>query len=75
MFNHGAESHGDGDVYDLLCCDGKRDPETGKLSVPCGPIFEWHASYCRCERCGGSGNRLINIYDPEYMQMPPIPWY
>lgn len=64
--NHGAESHGDGDMYDLLvCCKGE---------PPCGPVYEWHASYCRCERCGGRGDRLVNIYDPAYVAMP-IPWY
>lgn len=73
LHNHGAESHGDGDMYDLLVCEGERDPETGEMSPPCGPIYEWHASYCRCERCV-YGDRLINIYDPENIPWP-IPWY
>jgi len=60
--NCGAQSQGDGDIYDLLECR------------ECGPVFEWHASYCRCERCGGMGDRLINVYDPSFVPMP-IPWY
>jgi hypothetical protein len=60
--NSGAESQGDGDIYDLLCC------------AECGPAYEWHATYCRCDRCGGQGDRLINVIDPNFIPMP-IPWY
>lgn len=79
LHNHGAESHGDGDIYDLLVCEGHpagEDEEGNQVEAtpPCGPVYEWHASYCRCERCGGHGDRLINIYDQDYVPMP-IPWY
>ncbi len=75
LHNYGAESHGDGDMYDLLVCEGyPAETEYWEKGVPCGPVFEWHASYCRCERCGGVGDRLINIYDPENIPWP-IPWY
>lgn len=54
--NHGAESRGDGDIYDTLSC-----PE-------CGPVYEWHATYCRCQACGDTGSHLVNVYDPENLE-------
>ncbi len=49
--NAGAQSDGDGDIYDVLSCR------------ECGPVFHWHASYCRC---GCGGHRLFNVYDPDW---------
>lgn len=50
--NDGAESKGDGDMYDVLSC-----PEHG-------PIYHHHATYCRC---GCGGGRLFNVYDPDFI--------
>lgn len=53
--NNGAESKGDGDIYDVLWCD------------ECGPAYHWHASYCEC---GCGGDRLFNVIDPEFLPAP-----
>lgn len=50
LANHGAQSHGDGDIFDELYCP------------LCGPVYHWHATYCEC---GCGGGRLENVYDPE----------
>lgn len=45
----GAESRGDGDIYDVYTC-----PDHGR-------IFEVHASYCQC----GCGDHWVNeVFDP-----------
>jgi ribosomal protein L37E len=53
--NEGAESQGDGDMYDVLSCR------------ECGPVYHWHASYCEC---GCGGHRLFNVYDPDWIPAP-----
>jgi hypothetical protein len=54
--NHGAASRGDGDIFDELWCSNRE--------TQCGPVYEWHATYCEC---GCGGGKLVNVYDPEFM--------
>ena len=53
--NHGAESHGDGDIFDLLWCPDH------------GPVYHFHADYCRCRDCRYGENKLHDVWDPEYV--------
>lgn len=50
LTNSGAESRGDGDIYDVWVCDEH------------GPILHVHADYCEC---GCGGEQIDNVYDPD----------
>ena len=55
LFNWGACSRGDGDIYDELGCENYRGG--------CGGVkYEAHASYCKCG-CGGS--EVFRVNDPD----------
>lgn len=53
--NHGAESRGDGDIYDVWWCRGEGQ---------CGPVLHIHADYCKC---GCGGGHVESVYDPEFI--------
>lgn len=50
--NHGAESRGDGDMYDAWHCP--------KCLRRC---FEVHASYCECVDCEGHCGKVHRVED------------
>lgn len=56
LSNGGAESKGDGDIYDIWDCKN------------CGPTYEVHATYCQC---GCGGRAIYNIQDPEWFPFDP----
>ena len=50
--NHGAESRGDGDMYDVWACD--------RCHRRC---YEVHAGYCECIDCQGGCGRVHRCDD------------
>lgn len=51
LANDGAESRGDGDLYDTWSCDEH------------GRIYDVHADFCEC---GCGGGQIEEVYDAEY---------
>lgn len=61
LSNSGAESRGDGDIYDVWYCD---ECHCAKYRI--------HANYCRCIDCGDGGGTVERVYDePDYSFFEP----
>lgn len=64
LFNWGAMSRGDGDIYDEWGCENYRGG--------CGGAkYEVHASYCKCGCGGGAVHRVNDQNEPSFI--PDLP--